>query len=501
MDPSPRSLPILSYVMKKFPSFKRPAPSDFDVEQPLPMSPSSLPSGPYFELKERMPHLTNPKLISQMRSAVADVSQTRSILKKLGPRPDHEAVDIAKARLAEIENELEEVELAEANADNLKKKEAEREKQMYKTVISLDEMHESYGKLLTDAETRLEKIYEAAAAGYNGEDDVAVVEEVNEEVVRILQEANQREVQRIDLAKKHLRFLPEAFGKIRPLVVLDLSSNQFQMIPDSIAGLENLEDLNLSSNILTSLPESIGLLLKLKTLDVSNNKLVALPDSICHCKSLVELNASFNKLAYLPTKIGFELVSLRRLSIQLNKIRSLPTSIGEMSSLIFLDVHFNELQGLPRSIGNLTHLEFLNLSSNFSDLTELPDTFGELTNLQELDLSNNQIRELPLTFRHLNNLRKFNIEENPLVIPPKETVKNGVEAVRAYLTQRYHQLLLEEEEKERKRIEAQDESPKGWFTRSTSWLKDSVTTVSGNVSEIMGVEGTRNQDPLLNQQL
>uniref|UniRef100_A0A161ZVT2 Uncharacterized protein n=1 Tax=Daucus carota subsp. sativus TaxID=79200 RepID=A0A161ZVT2_DAUCS len=465
MDPSPRSLPILSYVMKKFPSFKRPAPSDFDVEQPLPMSPSSLPSGPYFELKERMPHLTNPKLISQMRSAVADVSQTRSILKKLGPRPDHEAVDIAKARLAEIENELEEVELAEANADNLKKKEAEREKQMYKTVISLDEMHESYGKLLTDAETRLEKIYEAAAAGYNGEDDVAVVEEVNEEVVRILQEANQREVQRIDLAKKHLRFLPEAFGKIRPLVVLDLSSNQFQ------------------------------------TLDVSNNKLVALPDSICHCKSLVELNASFNKLAYLPTKIGFELVSLRRLSIQLNKIRSLPTSIGEMSSLIFLDVHFNELQGLPRSIGNLTHLEFLNLSSNFSDLTELPDTFGELTNLQELDLSNNQIRELPLTFRHLNNLRKFNIEENPLVIPPKETVKNGVEAVRAYLTQRYHQLLLEEEEKERKRIEAQDESPKGWFTRSTSWLKDSVTTVSGNVSEIMGVEGTRNQDPLLNQQL
>lgn len=229
MDPSPRSLPILSYVMKKFPSFKRPVPSDFDVEQPLPMSPSTLPSGPYFELKERMPHLTNPKLISEMRSAVTDVSQTRSILKKLGPRPDHEAVDIAKARLAQIEDELEDVELSDSDKESFKKKEVEREKQMYKTVISLDEMHESYGKLLTEAETRLEKIYEAAVAGYNGEDDVSVVEEVNEEVVRILQEASQTLVERIDLAKKHLRFLPEAFGKIRTLVSLDLSTNQFQV--------------------------------------------------------------------------------------------------------------------------------------------------------------------------------------------------------------------------------------------------------------------------------
>lgn len=229
MDPSPRSLPILSYVMKKFPSFKRPMPSDFDIEQPLPMSPSSLPSGPYFELKERMPHLTNPKLISEMRSAVADVSQTRSILKKLGPRPDHEAVDVAKAKLAQIENELEEVELSESDGENSKRKEGERDRQMYKTVISLDEMHESYGKLLTEAETRLEKIYEAAVAGCNNEDDVAVVEEVNEEVVRILQEASHKEVERIDLSKKHLRFLPEAFGKIRTLVVLNLSSNQFQV--------------------------------------------------------------------------------------------------------------------------------------------------------------------------------------------------------------------------------------------------------------------------------
>lgn len=170
-----------------------------------------------------------------------------------------------------------------------------------------------------------------------------------------------------------------------------------------------------------------------------------------------------------------------------------------MSSLLFLDVHFNELQGLPRSIGMLTNLEYLNLSSNFSDLTELPDTFGDLTNLQELDLSNNQIRELPLTFRRLKNLYKLNLEENPIVIPPKETVKAGVEAVKAFMTQRWHDLLAEEEEREK--LEALDETQRGWFTRSTSWLKDSVTTVSSNFSEYVAAEGKPNKDPALNQQL
>lgn len=162
-------------------------------------------------------------------------------------------------------------------------------------------------------------------------------------------------------------------------------------------------------------------------------------------------------------------------------------------------MHFNELQGLPRSIGNLTNLEYLNLSSNFSDLTELPDTFGDLNSLQELDLSNNQIRELPLTFRHLKNLHKLNLEENPIVIPPKETVKAGAEAVKAFMAQRWHDLLVEEEE--RKKLEAQNETQKGWFTRSTSWLKDSVTNVSSNFSEYVAAEGRPNKDPVLNQQL
>ncbi|KAF5933083.1 hypothetical protein HYC85_029254 [Camellia sinensis] len=500
MDPNPKSFPILSYVMSKLPSMnpRHAADMDFDIEQPRPPSSSdaSTSKEPSFDLEDRMPQLTDPKIIASMRSAVSDVAQARSVLKTLGDRPDHEAVDTAKAKLFEIESQLskqhEEIVFSPELRDS-----AEKDRQVYKAVISLDEMHEAYEKLVKDAEARLVKIYEAAVAGrdveeYDGDGSREVVEEVNEEVVGILQEASSgKGIERIDLSGRLLRLLPEAFGSLRGLVVLILSSNQLQVIPDSIGGLENLEELHLASNLLESLPDSIGLLLNLKILDVSGNKLVALPDSICQCRSLVELDASFNRLAYLPTNIGYELVNLKSLLIHLNKIRSLPSSIGEMRSLRIMDVHFNELRGLPRAIGRLTNLETLNLSSNFSDLTELPDTFGDLTNLKELDLSNNQIHALPDTFGRLDNLTKLNLEANPLVIPPKEVVSGGAEAIKDFMSKRWLDILVEEERKSMLEVEEQTET--GWLSRSTSWLNNFVSDVSGHMKSPV--------DPYLNQQL
>uniref|UniRef100_A0A5B7AZE7 Putative plant intracellular Ras-group-related LRR protein 9-like n=1 Tax=Davidia involucrata TaxID=16924 RepID=A0A5B7AZE7_DAVIN len=525
MDPNPKTFPILSYVMSKLPSIgpKHAADSpEFDVEQPRPLSDASTSTAPSFELTDRMPHLTDPKVMASMRLAVSEVAQTRSVLQTLGDRPDHESVDKAKAKLAEIESNLSkqlgEIVLSPrpADVDRLewrshladKEKErrqaAEKEKQMYKAVIQLDEMHEAYGKLLNGAEEKLVKIYEKAAAGGDAGAEgsgeyLPVAEEVNEEVVGILQEASGKGIERIDLSGRRLRFLPEAFGRLRGLLVLNLSSNHLEVIPDSIAGLEHLAELNLSSNLLESLPDSIGLLVNLKILDVSANKLTALPDSVCHCRSLVELDASFNRLTYLPTNISYELVNLRRLSIPLNKIRSLPTSIGEMRSLRLLDVHFNELRGLPLSIGRLTNLEILNLSSNFSDLTELPDTFSDLNNLKELDLSNNQIHALPNTFGRLDSLTKLNLDQNPLVIPPMEVVNEGVEAVKVFMSKRWLDIL--EEEERTSKLEVEEQMQTGWLTRSTSWLNNFVSGVSGSVSGYLGDAGKSSTDPYLDQQL
>jgi hypothetical protein len=485
MDPNPKTFPILSYVMSKLPSMRGTDSVEVDIEQPSSIA-SSTSKTPYFELTEQMPHLNDPEVIKSMRLAVTDVAQTRSMLEILGQRPDHETVDIAKDMIAKID--------AGQLGDDAA--EAEKERQIYKAVISLDEMHEEYEKLLKTAEEKLEKIYiKAAEGGGEVEEKVEVADGVRDEVISILQEASKNGVAEIDLSSRRLLFLPEAFGKFGNLRVFNLSSNQLEVIPDSIAGLNMLEEFNLSSNLLQSLPDSIGLLLNLKILNVSGNKLTFLPDSICNCSLLVELDAGFNKLSYLPTNIGYKLVNLKKLLIPLNKIRGLPTSIGEMISLQILDAHFNELHGLPASIGRLTNLETLNLSSNFSDLKELPETIGELTNLKDLDLSNNQIHALPATFGRLDSLVNLNVDQNPLVIPPNEVVELGVEAVKDYMQKRWLDLLLEEEKKSMTE-EKKELTEAGWLTRSTSWLGNTVSGVSG----YLGSFGKPpNADPFLNE--
>lgn len=258
MDPNPNNFPILSFVMSKLPSIgpRRAAEADeFDVEQPKPRSPQ--PQEPHFELTERMPHLTEPKVVAAMRLAVADVSQARSMLKSLGERPDHEAVDTAKMKLTEIDaflaKKLEEIVLAPrppevdpqewrsklAEKEGECRKEAEKEKEFHKAVIALEEAHESYARLLKEAEKKLERIYAVAVAGGDvsaialeeSEDKVpAANEEVNEEIVAILQDASVKAIEKVDLSGRQLTLLPEAFGRIRSLVVLNLSNNQLEVI-------------------------------------------------------------------------------------------------------------------------------------------------------------------------------------------------------------------------------------------------------------------------------
>ncbi|XP_020213883.1 plant intracellular Ras-group-related LRR protein 9 [Cajanus cajan] len=522
MDPHPGTFPILSYVMSRLPSFGPRTPpsastststatatsshSHFDIEQPHSSSASAAASPS--AIVGQMPNLADPELLASMTRAISDVSQARSVLKVIGPRPTHEDVDEAKAKMSDLDahlsRQLEEIvglprppEIEEprwrahlAEKEKSCRDSVEKEKRILKSLIHLDQMHDEYEKLLKNAEKRLVKMYEDDGDNANPNDNDT---EVKEQVEGILQEAYGKGLERVDLSEKRLKYLPEAFGRIPTLVVLHASTNQLSVIPDSITGLQNLEDLNLSNNALESLPDSIGLLQKLKFLNVSGNKLTALPDSISQCKSLVELDASFNSLTYLPTNIGYELHSLQKLMIHLNKIRSLPSSVCEMKSLRYLDAHFNELNGLPIAIGKLTNLEVMNLSSNFSDLKQLPETFGDLINLKDLDLSNNQIHALPDTFGRLDNLTKLNLEQNPLEVPPMEIVNQGVQAVKSFMVQRLIDILAEEERKSANELQEQEN---GWLTRSTSWLK----TVSENVSEMIMSPKTP-KEAFLNQQL
>ncbi|KAL2347392.1 hypothetical protein Fmac_001392 [Flemingia macrophylla] len=392
-------------------------------------------------------------------------------------------------------------------------------------------------------EERLVEAYEAQS----------LHEDASQGLIAILRKAQSQELQRVDLSASHLTILPEAFSKIRSLVVLNLSQNQLEglpgtfllshqlhlsfllpssphprhrprfprsvaayrllvfhrsptrppqpsplMIPDSIAGLQKLVELDISSNILGSLPDSIGLLVNLKVLNVSANKLSALPESIALCRALVELDASFNNIMCMPTNMGFGLVNLEKLLIHLNKIRILPTSIGEMKSLRHLDVHFNQLHGLPQSIGKLTNLEYLNLSSNFSDMTELPETLGDLVNLRELDVSNNQIRALPYTFSRLENLTKLNLDQNPIIVPPIEVVNEGVEVVKEFMAKWWLDLIEEAQQKSMAETKNQ-QAQTGWLAWGASLLNN-VAEISESVAEYFASRKAP-RDPWLDQQL
>ncbi|GLJ47334.1 hypothetical protein SUGI_0999300 [Cryptomeria japonica] len=529
MEVDSKAHPFLSYILSlktlRHPlmlASKQPSSLNNNSEVDLELANSSHGEG----LVKVMPKLRNPELVAEMTAAVSDVVQTRSVLQALGERPDHEAVDHARRRIEEIDlafsSRFDDIDMGGtrrghdpqewASLQAQKEKEArdiaEKEKQAYKAVVTLYEMHVAYEELLSEAEERLLKIYRLAESGSETAQPVEVSEkmggtdidnddEVHEEVVKVLHEASQKHIEEIDLRGRALKIFPEAFCKITTLISLKLANNKLQAISDSIAGLENLETLDLSGNTLLLLPDSIGLVKRLKYLNISGNKLKQLPDSISMCSELIELDASYNQLIYLPTDIGYQLAKLQKLLVHLNKLRSLPSSVCQLKSLSHLDVHFNELRSLPAAIGNLASLQVLNASGNFSDLVSIPDSIGELTNLTELDLSNNQIKELPYSFGSLQNLKKLNLEQNPLFIPPNEIVEQGVEAVKEYMAKRLLDYLIEEEQKSTAEI---SQSQNDWVHWGSSVFGGWISGVKEKVSVFVGAPNKSHTEEYLEQQ-
>ena len=102
---------------------------------------------------------------------------------------------------------------------------------------------------------------------------------------------------------------------------------------------------------------------------------------------------------------------------------------------------------------------------------------------------------LPETFGPLDNLTKLSLDQNPLVIPPVEVVKEGVEAIKVSMAKRWLDIPVEEERKSM--LEMQEQTQTRWLTSSTSWLKNYVT----NVSKYLGSPRGSPKDPLLDQQL
>ncbi|KAK6135208.1 hypothetical protein DH2020_031053 [Rehmannia glutinosa] len=99
-------------------------------------------------------------------------------------------------------------------------------------------MHETYERLLNEAERRSERVCEAALAGDElneeeggNEGSDSREEEMDEAVVAILKEAEsgKKAIKSVDLSGRKLRIFPEAFGRLKSLVVLNFSDNQLEV--------------------------------------------------------------------------------------------------------------------------------------------------------------------------------------------------------------------------------------------------------------------------------
>src|SRR3989304_1657042 len=75
------------------------------------------------------------------------------------------------------------------------------------------------------------------------------------------------------------------------------------------------------------------------------------------------------------------------------RLTELPDSLGQLTQLQFLNLSRNQLTGLPEWLGSLTRLKELDVSSN--KLANLPNSLTQLTKLEMLDLSSNQLMKLP----------------------------------------------------------------------------------------------------------
>ena len=237
----------------------------------------------------------------------------------------------------------------------------------------------------------------------------------------------------LDLSGEDITELPPEIGALTLLLELDLSETKITELPPEIGALTSLQELNLRRTGLTALPPEIDALKSLQTLILSGTKITALPSEIGALTLLQELHLIDTPITALPPEIG-GLTALIYLDLEGTAIRRLQPETFTLTSLQDLYLEHSAITALPPKIGDLTSLQTLDLSR--TKITALPPEIGALTSLLDLDVSRTGITALPPEFGALTSLEYINLDETNITTPPPEVTRQGMDAIRAFFTDR-----------------------------------------------------------------
>jgi hypothetical protein len=248
----------------------------------------------------------------------------------------------------------------------------------------------------------------------------------------------------LHLTGNQFRDIPDDISRLRSLERLSIARNHLRVVTPSIAALASLAVLDLSNNDLSDLPR----LPRLKSLRLDSNDFCRLPDAVMRSSTLASLSMADNPLTSIGNEIS-KLVLLTRLELRGCLLTDFPDGLFELAQLEALHCANNKLTQLSPLIAKLNCLTTLTLSGN--ELTWLPSQLAHTTALSFLLISNNALLSLPDALGSLPLLQYIEFHRNPF---SADSVVCALASERAFLVHKARTLLVELRHRNARRLRA-----------------------------------------------
>ncbi len=208
---------------------------------------------------------------------------------------------------------------------------------------------------------------------------------------------------------------------------IDLNFWMVNEIPDSIKYLTKLRYIRGSG--IEKLPKSFEFLPRLRDFKLSGKGLTYIPKNIISIakkryslKYLHEgvVDSEAYILGIIEMMMGYDLFKLEKQEIAYN------IGIGEFYKVddnghiigIYLWSENGGIGVFPNVLCSLKHLKELCIP--YADIQIIPECIGNITALEFLDLSGNRIKNIPNSIYKLKKLKHFILDENPIIDTSKE---------------------------------------------------------------------------------